>query len=260
MSTGSERESGLRWLASRGRRVATPTPYIDALLATRNAVTIHSAPWFLLFGVLALFGAIGHVQLFGAAVSTPAYFVCFAIQLTSWRTVRARQRQLAKGTRPWPGATGGRPGGWFLAAGALAYGGGAALALSMLSTAPAYAAGWLTLLGVSLLCSGGILISFLRGPVLAEDEASFAVYRRLLAESLHGASPALAAVPPILDIAGHRLPPGYGPLLIAYAGLVIGTELVAYVRGRRPLPPGHYGDPLPKQSTVDWSPPGRDLT
>jgi hypothetical protein len=254
--SASEHEAGLRWLASRGRRVATPTPYIDALLATRNAVTIHSLPWFLLFGPLALLGAIGHVQLFGATVIAPVYFACFAIQLTTSLTVRSRQRQLAKRTRPWPGATGARPGGWFLASAALAYGGGVALALSMLSTAPAYAAGWLTLLGVSALCSVTILAGFLRGPVLAQDEASFAVYRELLAENLHGAAPALAAVPPILEVVtGHRLPPGYGPLMIAYAGLVVAAELIAYVRGRHPLPPGHYGDPLPAPSDVDWSPP-----
>ncbi|MEU8635686.1 hypothetical protein AB0C38_26270 [Amycolatopsis sp. NPDC048633] len=259
MSTTAEQRMGLRWLASRGRRVATPTPYIDALLVTRNAVTIRSVPWFLLFGVLALVGAVGHVRLFGAAVSTPAYFGCFVVQLTIWRGVRSRQRQLAKHTRPWPGAVTKPLSGWFIAAGVLAYGGGAALALSMLSAAPAYAAGWLTLLGVSLLCGGGILISFVRAPVLAEDESSFAVYRRLLAENLHGASPSFAAVPPILDVVTHRLPPGYGPLLVAYAGLVVVAELIAYVRGRRPLPPGHYGVPLPDQSTVDLSPPESGL-
>jgi hypothetical protein len=256
MSTKSEHESGLRWLASRGRPVLTPTPYIDELLATRNAAIARSLPWLLLFAVLAFAGALGHLLLFGEAMSTPAYFVCFVVQLTSWRTIRSRQRQLATRTRPWPGAKGGRPGGWFLAAGALAYGGGVALALSMLSTAPAYAAGWLTLLGVSALCSAVILTSFLRSPVLAEDEASFAVYRQLLAENLHAASPALAAVPPILDtVTGHRLPPGYGPLLFAYAGLVAAAELTAYLRGRRPLPPGHYGDSLPARTEVDWSPP-----
>jgi hypothetical protein len=245
MSTTSEHKAGLRWLAGRGRPVRTPTPYIDALLATRNAVTVRSLPWFLLFGVLAFVGGVGFMRLFGATSSAAAYFGCFVVQLTAWRTIRSRQSQLAKLTRPWPGVTGGRPGGWFLASGALAYGGGAALALSMLSPAPAYATGWLILLGVSLLCSGGILTSFLRGPVLAEDEASLAVYRQLLAENLHAASPSLAAVLPILDITGHRLPPGYGPLLVGYAGLVVVAELIAYVRGRHPLPPGHYGDPPP---------------
>ena len=43
--------------------------------------------------------------------------------------------------------------------------------------------------------------------------------------------------------------------MTAYAALVMATELVAYVRSRRPLPPGHYGDPLPAQTDVDWSPP-----
>ncbi len=32
--SASEHEAGLRWLASRGRRVAAPPPYLDALPAT----------------------------------------------------------------------------------------------------------------------------------------------------------------------------------------------------------------------------------
>jgi CDP-diglyceride synthetase len=121
--------------------------------------------------------------------------------------------------------------------------------------APAYATGRLVLLGVSALCAGGILTSFLRAPVLAVDEASFAVYRGVLADNIHAASPSLAAVPLILDVVTYRLPPGYSTWLVAYAALVVVTELIAYVRGRRPLPPGDYGVPFPTPSTVDWSPP-----
>lgn len=91
--------------------------------------------------------------------------------------------------------------------------------------------------------------------MLAEDEASFAVYRGLRAETLHAASPSLAAVPPLLDVVTHRVPPGYGPWLVAYAALVLATELIAYLRGRRPLPPGRYGEALPSQTAVDWAPP-----
>ncbi|VVJ15454.1 Uncharacterised protein [Amycolatopsis camponoti] len=249
----TEHESSLRWLASRGRPVARPTPYIGALLATRNAGTIRVLPWFLLFGVLALVAGIAHAQLFGATASLPAYVVCFVAQLTMWRAARSRQRELAKHTSPWPGPPAKPLDGWFVASAVLAYGGGAALAVSLLPAARA--AGWLTLLGVSALCAGAILTSFLRAPVLAEDEASFAVYRGLLAENLHAASPSFAAVPPLLDVVTHRLPPAYGPWLVAYVALVVVTELVAYVRGRRPLPPGRYGDPLPRGTAVDWSPP-----
>ncbi|MBE8517608.1 hypothetical protein ILP97_08840 [Amycolatopsis sp. H6(2020)] len=259
MSTEAERAMILRWLASRGQPVAAPTPFLAALLATRN-VTVHRAlPWLLLFGVPALFGAIGYHSLFGpgATVSTPAYFACFAIQLTLWLSVRSRQRALAKEIRPWPGATREPPGGWFIASAALAYGGGAALALVLFFATPArtYALSWLGLLILSALCSGCVLAGFLRAPVLAVDGPSLAVYRALLAENTHSAAPALAAVPPILDVAlGNRLPAGYAPWLVAYAALVVATELVAYVRSRRPLPPGHYGDPLPARGISGSTP------
>jgi hypothetical protein len=254
----TEHEMGLRWLANRGRPVATPTPYIGALLATRNVRPGRALPWFLLFGVLGLVGAVGYQSLFGMTAAVPVYFFCFVVQLTMWWSVRARQRQLAKETRPWPGATRdlGALGGWFTVAMTLAYAGGVALAVSMFSTAPAYAVSWLGLLFLSALCGGGILAGFGRRPVLAEDPESLAVYRGLLAENLHSASPALAAAPPILDVAlGHRLPSMYGPLVIVYVLLVAVAELLAYVRNRRPLPPGHYGDPVPVQTAVDGAPP-----
>ncbi|WIX85533.1 hypothetical protein [Amycolatopsis sp. DG1A-15b] len=250
MSTKAERTMILRWLAGRGRPVAAPTPFLEALLATRNVTIRRALPWLLLFGVPALFGAIGYLSLFGpgATVSTPAYFACFAIQLTMWLSVRSRQRALAKQIRPWRGAAHERPGGWFIAAAALAYGGGAALALVLFFATPArtYALSWLGLLVLSAVCSSSIMAGYLRAPVLAVDEPSAAVYRALLAENIHTAAPALAAVPPILDVAlGNRLPAGHGLWLAAYAAVVVAMELVAYVRSRRPLPPGHYGDPLP---------------
>jgi hypothetical protein len=254
----AEHEMGLRWLAKRGRPVATPTPYLEALLATRNVRPRSALPWFLLFVVLGLFGAVGYHSLFGMTAAAAAYFVCFAIQLTIWRSIRARQRELAKRTRPWPGATRDRGvlGGWFAVAVVLAYAGGAALAVALLSTAPAYAWSWLGLLALSAVCGGVVLAGFTRGPVLAEDPESLAVYRGLLAENIHSASPALVAVPPLLDVAlGHRFPAAYAPALIAYVVLVVAVELTAYVRNRRPLPPGHYGDPLPARTAVDWSPP-----
>ncbi|KDN17585.1 hypothetical protein [Amycolatopsis rifamycinica] len=247
MNTEAERTMALRWLASRGQPVAAPTPFLGALLATRNVAIGGALPWALLFGVLALFGAIGYDSLFGpgATVSTPAYFACFAIQLTLWRSARSRQRALAKVTHPWPGPVPRTPGGWFIASVALAYCGGAALSLALFSTpARTYAVSWLGLLALSALCTGCVLAGFLRAPVLAVDGPSLAVYRALLAENIHVAAPALAAVPPILDVArADRLPAGYGAALAGYAALVVGTELVAYLRSRRPLPPGHYGEP-----------------
>ncbi|MGK3201228.1 hypothetical protein [Amycolatopsis sp. MEPSY49] len=255
MSRASERAAALRWLASRGQRVSAPTPFIDALLATRN-LTRRSLLWLVVFGVPALVGAVGYMDLFGANTSAPVYFICLAIQLSVWRSVRSAQRQLAKQISPWRREVG-RPGGWFLTACALAYGGGVAIAVPLLSTAPRYATGRLILLGVFGLCAVLILVSFLRAPVLAVDEASAAVYRGLRAENVHAASPALVAVPSLLDVVTKSpLPRGYWPLLVAYAGVVVAAELVAYVRGRRPLPPGHYGDPVPRGSEVDWSPPG----
>ena len=254
----AEHEMGLRWLAKRGRPVAEPTPYLGALLATRNVRPGRALPWFLLFGVLGLAGAIGYQSLFGATAAASAYFACFVIQLTLWRSVRARQRELAKATRPWPGATRDLSalGGWFAVALALAYVGGAALAVSMLSTAPAYAVSWLGLLVLSALCGGGMLAGYARGPVLAEGPESLAVYRAVLAENIHSASPVAGGGP---AHPGRRprapLPAGYGPLLIGYFVLVAVAELLAYRRNRRPLPPGHYGEPLPAQAAVDWSPP-----
>ncbi|WP_328612540.1 hypothetical protein OHS18_24510 [Amycolatopsis sp. NBC_00355] len=252
-----EHEMVLSWLAKRGRPVAAPTPYIGALVATRNVTPGRSLPWLLLFGVAGLAGAIGYQRLFGVTAAAPVYFFCFVVQLTMWRAVRSRQRQLAGETRPWPGATRDRSvlGGWFTVALAFAYAGGAALAVSLFPTASAYALSWLGLLVLSALCGGVVLAGFLRAPVLAEGPESLAVYRGLLAEHMHAASPALVAFPPLLDALGHRLPPGYGPVLIAYFALVAVAELLAYLRNRRPLPPGRYGDPRPARSAVDWTPP-----
>ncbi|MEV4145444.1 hypothetical protein AB0J40_17360 [Amycolatopsis sp. NPDC049691] len=254
MSRAAEREAALRWLAGRGQPVAAPTPFIDALLATRN-LRPQSLLWLVVFGVPVVFGGIFYLDFFGASWSALVYLGCLVIQLSVWQSVRSAQRQLAKRTQPWPGAPG-RPGGWFLTACALAYGGGVAIAVSLLPTAPAFATGRLVLLGVFALCGLLILVGFLRAPVLAVDDASAAVYRGLRAENVHAASPALVAVPPLLDLVTESpLPHGYAPLLALYAALVVAAELVAFVRGRRPLPPGHYGEPLPRGSEVDWSPP-----
>jgi hypothetical protein len=254
---------GLRWLAKRGRPVAAPTPYLDALLATRNAFSGGVRWLFPLAMGAAVVAALGYYSLFGHGMtySYSVYFFCFAIQLTVWLGIRSRQRQLAKATRPWPGAVR-EPwtrslGGWFIASTVLAYGGGVALALSIGFTTPArtYALSWLVLLGLSALAAATVLAGFLRAPVLAEDPASLAVYRAVLAENIHGAAPALVAVPPILDLViESHLPVGYRPWLAGYAALVVVTEVVAYVRHRRPLPPGHYGDPRPAPTDVDWSP------
>ncbi|WP_410669469.1 hypothetical protein [Amycolatopsis sp. cmx-4-68] len=260
MTAEAEREMGLRWLAKRGRPVAAPTPYLEALLATRNAFA-GGLRWLLpLALVTAAVAGVGYHALFGRGMtfSYTVYFFCFGIQLAVWLGIRSRQRQLAKATRPWPGAVR-EPwtrslGAWFVASTVLAYGGGAALALAIWFTTPArtYALSWLGLLGLSALCAATVLAGFLRAPVLAEDPASLAVYRAVLAENIHGAAPALAAVPPVLDLViTSHLPAGYRPWLAGYAALVVVTELVAYVRHRRPLPPGDYGVPRPAQTDVD---------
>lgn len=254
MSRATERAAALRWLASRGQRVTAPTPFIDALLATRN-FTRRSFGWWALFLALALIGALAFAELFGAHASTPVYFLCLAVQLSVWQSIRSAQRRLAERTQSLAGPAG-RPGGWFVTAGALAYGGGAALAAPLLPTAPAYATGWLVVLGVYGLCGVAIVTSFLRAPVLALDDASLAVYRGLRAENVHAASPSLVAVPLLLDVVTRSpLPRGYAPLVVGYVVLVVAAELVAYVRGRRPLPPGHYGDPVARGTEVGWSPP-----
>ncbi|MFJ9780926.1 hypothetical protein ACIRSS_15160 [Amycolatopsis sp. NPDC101161] len=257
----AEHQMAVRWLANRGQRVLAPTPFIGALLATRNAAV--GTLWrFLLFMVPGLAAAFGYQLAFGRALgSRTLYFVYFAMQLAMWSGIRSRQRRLAKTTHPWPGATR-EPwprvlGGWFTAAVVLAYGGGVVLALSMAFTTPGrtYGLSLLGLLGLSALCQAVVLTGFLRAPALAEEPTSLAVHRALLAENIHVAAPAMVAVPPIVDTVFAEEPPGYGPLLLAYAAVVIVAELVAYVRGRRPLPPGHYGDPVPRGTEVDWSPP-----
>ncbi|WP_372663369.1 hypothetical protein [Amycolatopsis kentuckyensis] len=254
MSRATERAAALRWLASRGQRVTAPTPFIDALLATRN-FTSRSLLWLVVFGVPVFFAGVFHLDVFGANWSALVYLGCLVIELSVWRSVRSAQRRLAKQLSPWPGPAG-RPGGWFVTACALAYGGGVALAVPLLPTAPTYATGRLILLGVLGLCGVLIVVSVLRAPVLAVDDASAAVYRGLQAENLHAASPALIAVPPLLDLVTKSpLPRGYAPLLVGYAAVVVAAELVAYLRGRRPLPPGHYGDPVAAPTRFSgWTP------
>lgn len=65
---------------------------------------------------------------------------------------------------------------------------------------------------MSALCQAVVLTGFLRAPVLAEEPASPAVHRALLAENIHVAAPAMVAVPPIVDTVFAEEPPGDGPV------------------------------------------------
>ncbi|MEA5358630.1 hypothetical protein VA596_03710 [Amycolatopsis sp., V23-08] len=266
MVTAAEQDEARRWLARRGHPAGRPTPLVAVLIGTRQAFRGRGMVRYFVYVLLACGAGAGYASLFGSGgtQSWPVYFFVFAMSLSSWDTVRLRERDFQDDVAaphppdPWWRVLGG----WYLASLVLVFGGGVALAGAIYFGTPArtYAVSWLVLLTLSAVVVGWVLIGLLRRPLLAEDTASLAVARALRAEALYAASPAMVVVPLVLDFLLHRVPPGFTPWLGAYFAAGVLLQIIGYAvhwSRHRTLPPGHYGTlPVPDPGTpVDWSPP-----
>jgi hypothetical protein len=266
MVTAREQDAARRWLARRGHPVGRPTPLLAVLIGTRQAFRGRGMVRYFGYMLLAYVAGTAYASLFGAGATQgwALYFLCFAMSLSSWDTVRLRERDFQDDVAaphppdPWWRVLGG----WYLASLVVVFGGGFALAVTLYFTTAdrTYAVSWLGLLALSVLVTGWVLVGLLRRPLLAEDTASLAVARALRAEALYVASPAMVVTPLVLDFLLHRVPAGFTPWLGAYfaAGTLLQIISCAVHWSRhRTLPPGHYGTPpVPDPGTrVDWSPP-----
>jgi hypothetical protein len=262
--TAAEQNAARHWLAKRGRPVGRPTPLLAVLIGTRPA--FRGSVRYFVYLMLAFAAGTAFLSLFGSGTtqSSPVYFLYFAMSLSSWDTVRLRERDFRDDVAaphppdPWWRVLGG----WYLASLVLVFGGGVALAGAICFTTPArtYAVSWLVLLFLSAVVTGWVLAGLLRRPLLAEDTASLAVARALRAEAVYAASPVLVVIPLVLDFLLDRVPAGFLSWLGAYVAAVALLQVISYAvhrRRHRTLPPGHYGTPpVPDPgATVDWSPP-----
>jgi hypothetical protein len=264
MVTAAEQDAARHWLARRGHPIGRPTPLLAVLIGTRPA--FRGAVRYFVYLMLAYAAGAAFMSLFGSGTTQggPVYFLCFAMSLSSWDTVRLRERGFRDDVAaphppdPWWRVLGG----WYLASLVVVFGGGVALAGAIYFTTAArtYALSWLGLLALSAVVTGFVLVGLLRRPLLAEDTASLAVARALRAEAVYAVSPVLVVIPLVLDFLLHRVPPGFTSWLGAYfaAGTLLQVISCAVLWSRhRTLPPGHYGTPpVPDPGTpVDWSPP-----
>ena len=192
----------------------------------------------------------------------PAYLAVLVavFQALRWRTLQRREHlagQPAGAGAPPPFRVAAKQAGWYLASAAVTFAGGAALCAASFLTVPQATGGhWyspsvvvglhtfaLALgAGVTVQVLGGVL----RGPVIAEDEASRRVDEVLRAEdpyrfALCGVY-ALLAMP--VFMVGWAVPEALNWSALVYLVLVAVLQLTGWLvtrRRYRRLPPGYYG-------------------
>lgn len=169
-----------------------------------------------------------------------SFFCLFAgLQLVLWLPVRWADRRTAAWLGPtapaqrppWRGVLNG----WSVAALVVTFGGGAALAVTMVvSSGSVWALLWLGLLALGAVVVAAVLLGVLTRPVLADDELSRSVDGILRRTEPVLALPAFYALPVLADLATtNRQPPGFAPWLIAYVVLAVGAQAAGLVRHRR---------------------------
>ncbi|WP_329059457.1 hypothetical protein [Amycolatopsis sp. NBC_01480] len=275
--SSAELDAGRRWLRRHGVEVDRPT----RLLSIRIAAHLAPGTWlrtFPVYAVLAVVGTLAYLSLEWLpgvrreemTESVPMFFIYAAIQVGLWRARRLRERNLVE-LVPHPLTGVARPtgvvDGWYVATAAVTFAGGAALAVSMFAAgARTYAWSWLGLLAVGAICTGVVLRSTLRQPVLAEDDGSLAADGLLRREAILASTPAIYSVPVIFDVINEgRQPHAFTGLIVGYVALCLALQAAVIIaQQRRKLPPGHYGTtetaPVPVTTTGDnvWKPPATD--
>lgn len=250
--TEREIQAARAWLRKHGIWVEMPTRLLAIRIGARYKPERLELPG-LVFGGVFFASALGFMlvaallkgQLTG---SGPIYTAVVASTFSAWFTARRRERAIFDRLVVAPGPK--RPlafaGLWFLAAAAVTFIGGAGLCAAMLATSAPYALSWFSLLVISAVAFGTVVISVLRAPVIAEDEASRAVDDAWRRQDLYTVVPVMFALPVLTDLFEDRVPRGFTVPLIAYAVVVFGLQVVGVLVNRREyrgLPPGHYGTP-----------------
>jgi hypothetical protein len=248
------------WLAKRGVRVSPPTRLIALRVGRRWRIRQEMVVWGIAGALVAAVCSFAYRFVPGIDLPTIGYLYFYLI-LTGLPLLLAMRR----GERPvrWAARPAGSSklkllGGWYLTSVAITFLGGAVLGVLMYldSSNPPdrnYVRGWLGLLALGFLSVAVVVISVVRGPELAEDDASLAVDDALRTAEAYLIVPALFAVlVPVDFMFDDRQPPGFAIWLVAYAVLAFGTQsagFVAHRRRYRSLPPGYYGAPVPVAGT-----------
>jgi hypothetical protein len=139
-----------------------------------------------------------------------------------------------------------------VASAAITFGGAALLAAAMIVTTSqrAWPLSWLGQLALGAVAVAIIWAGATGRPVLAEDGSSLAVDAAIRFSDARLASPALFALPVLLDLVGeNRQPPGFTPWLLGYVVLAVAAEATGRLTRRPGLPAGDYGDPRLSGST-----------
>jgi hypothetical protein len=246
--TDADRAAAGRWLVKHGVEVPTLTDLLALRLGFRGGARPPGSWRWIIPAILVVMAAnAGYLCLAflpgvrGEELNGGAhlFFLMIVLQLFTWVPVRVRDRHARAllGTRAIERPMGPGMGVWGIATLLSTFGGGAALAVTILVTTPfrTYAWSWLGLLALGGGVTAVVLTGILRRPVIAEDETSLAVDAALRIRDLLGAMPAVYAVPVLFDlVTDDAQPPGYRPWLIGYAALAVATQAVAgFVDSRR---------------------------
>ncbi|MGK3201226.1 hypothetical protein [Amycolatopsis sp. MEPSY49] len=245
--TVAEVAAARAWLAQRGVRVWLPTRLLSLRLGSREWAAKMVSPWF---------GAV-YVMVLTVGSFLPEVpgrlgllFVVFAVlMVVRSREIRRREdvaeRWAGTGTPPAPREAVRQVGGWYLAATAITFAGGAALCAATIVLDPAFDAFAQTAaLAVGAGATVAVAGRILRAPVIAEDASSRVVDALLRAQDAYRYAPsavfALAVLP--ATMAAGRLPGWLEWTAVAYAVVALGTFVAGWlVTRRRELPPGFYG-------------------
>ncbi|MEU5264133.1 hypothetical protein [Amycolatopsis sp. NPDC021455] len=248
------------WLARRGVSVWLPTRLL-ALRVGGRGVKTRGTPGYLIGAVCSwLLGGVVF-QLADLPGKTAFLAVLIAVfQALRWRAAQRREHlaeQLTGAGAPPPFLLAVEQAGWYLASAAVTFGGGAVLCAASFLTEPRFT--WkhwyppsvvIGLHTFALAVGAGVttlvLAGVLRGPVIAEDEASRRVDEVLRAEDPYRFAPcgvyAFLAMP--VFVVDWATPGFLGWSALAYLLLVAALQLTGWFVTRhryRRLPPGCYG-------------------
>jgi hypothetical protein len=245
----AEERAAVRWLGTRGVRVAEPATLLTARLSVRAGKRAPEAftAVFLVNAVL-FTGLLGYQFLRllpgvdrgsdlpdGGLLS----LVAASVLLTAWLHVRAGDRRAAVqlGDRgldrprpPWREVVNG----WYLTTLLITFGGGAALGIALVATGSVWAVFWLGQLALGAVVDAVILTGVIRRPVLAKDEGSLAVDVVTRLQDVHLAMPSLFAVPVAADLVFGDAPAW--EWLTGYVVVAVATHVVAWFAQRRWVP------------------------
>jgi hypothetical protein len=254
----AEERAAVKWLGSRGVRVAEPATPLTARLSVRAGKAAPEAFTTVFLVNAVIFTGIAGYQFLrllpgvdGGDLPDGGYWslIGASVLLRAWFHFRAGDRRAAAqlGDRrldrprpPWREVVNG----WYVTTLLITFGGGAVLGIALAATGSVWARFWLGLLALGAIVDAVILTGVVRRPVLAEDEGSLAVDAVTRLEDVQLAMPSLFAVPVVADLVFRDAPAW--PWLTGYVVLAVATHVVAWFAQRRRVPAlpadAHYGE------------------